>query len=270
MAFRIGFMAEHPVKKETSAAERTTAEIVVPRKPVVQVSFPDCAHPLRYYNDRFDLREGDRVFVEGSQAGVPGRVVSVTYGFKIRLSEYKRVIAVADTAVKGELISAGSHLVSFDPAALPSAQVRGWFLPPEDEEDVVSSGDERSFSLDELSKMGATPAIAQRGGDYYEKCLVRYLELSGERGFAIVEGTKAYEIAFELRGGVVSGLFCSCPCAYTCKHEFAAMLQLRETLEYIEKNYPEAGERGYFAAVEKGIFFSTVMGGEGTQRITLG
>ena len=47
MAFRIGFMAEHPVKKETSLAEGAAAETVVPRKSVVQVSFPDCAHPLR-------------------------------------------------------------------------------------------------------------------------------------------------------------------------------------------------------------------------------
>lgn len=269
MAFQIGFMAEHGSPAET-AVENIAREAVAPRKSVVQVSFPDCAHPLRYYNDRFDLREGDRVFVEGSQAGVPGRVISVTYGFKIKLSEYKRVIAVADTAVQGEVFSAGTHLVSFDSQTIPSARVRGWFLPPVDEEDEVSSGDDRTFSLAELSRMGVTPAIAQRGGDYYERSRVRYLELRGERGFAIVEGERHYEIEFEYRSGEVSGLLCSCPCAYTCKHEFAAMLQLRETLEYIEKNHPEALERGYFAAVEKGSFLSIVMGGEGTQRITLG
>ena len=112
------------------------------------------------------------------------------------------------------------------------------------------------------------PVIAQRGGDYYEKSRVRYLELRGERGYAIVEGEQAYEIEFEYRGGEVTGMLCSCPCAYPCKHEFAAMLQLRETLEILEKEYPERS--GYFAAVEKSVFFSMTMNGGVKQRITLG
>lgn len=41
-----------------------------------------------------------------------------------------------------------------------------------------------------------------------------------------------------------------------CKHEFAAMLQLKETLEKIEKHYTDEYERtDYFAAVNKGTLF---------------
>ena len=45
------------------------------------------------------------------------------------------------------------------------------------------------------------------------------------------------------RNGEISQLICSCFCSYNCKHEFAVMLQLRETLELIEKNYGDEYER---------------------------
>ena len=76
---------------------------------------------LSYYNDLFDLKVGDIVFVEGKLEGLCGRVVDVTYNFKIKLSDYKRVISVADTEVRGEFFFAGSHFITFDPTVLPYA-----------------------------------------------------------------------------------------------------------------------------------------------------
>ena len=56
-------------------------------------------------------------------------------------------------------------------------------------------------------------------------------------------------VEFEYRNEKISHLICDCLCSYTCKHEFAAMLQLRETLELIDKHYSEEFERtGYFVA----------------------
>ena len=54
---------------------------------------------LSYYNDLFDLHRGDLVFVVGKLEGLRGIVVDVSYNFKIKLSDYKRVIAVADTTL---------------------------------------------------------------------------------------------------------------------------------------------------------------------------
>ena len=51
-----------------------------------------------------------------------------------------------------------------------------------------------------------------------------------------------------------TSLVCDCFCSYTCKHEFAAMLQLRETLSVIRKHCPD-WPNGYFAAVSKSAFF---------------
>ena len=52
-------------------------------------------------------------------------------------------------------------------------------------------------------------------------------------------------------------LECSCYCSYYCKHEFATMLQLRETIDMIEKHYQgEFQNTGCFAAVAKGTLFT--------------
>ena len=75
---------------------------------------------------------------------------------------------------------------------------------------------------------------------------------------------------FEYRNGEISQLICSCFCSYNCKHEFAAMLQLRETLELIEKNYGDEYERtGYFAAVNKGTLFAFAIDGKEAGSFTL-
>ena len=103
MKFKIGFSAEE--KKENPAREvkqETKAE-VKPKPSLVDIRFPDIYKSYTYYNDRFDLHEGDTVFVDGKLEGVAGRVVAVSYNFKIKLSDYKRVITVADTDVKGQL-----------------------------------------------------------------------------------------------------------------------------------------------------------------------
>ena len=77
---------------------------------LVRVRFPDCAMALTYLNDRFVLRPGDRVWVEGRLAGSLGTVTEVSYSFKIRPSAYKKVIGLLDTGVSGQLYVAGHYL----------------------------------------------------------------------------------------------------------------------------------------------------------------
>ena len=83
--------------------------------------------------------------------------------------------------------------------------------------------------------MNVSAGIAERGHNYYTENRVRYISLDGSKGYAIVEGSTAYEVEFEYRDGTISGLICSCFCSCSCKHEFAAMLQLKEALGRIEK-----------------------------------
>lgn len=258
MAFKIGFATEHPENRLTESTYTTPQQTTVPRKSVVQVYFAERNMTLAYYNDRFDLHRGDMVYVDGKLEGMRGRITDVNYNFKIKVSDYKRVIAVVDTSVSGRFFMAGSHFVTFDREALPIGKALTWFQAPAKEDDeFVSGSDDTMFRLDDLSGMKVSAAVAERGQDYYLENRVRYICIDGTKGYAIVEGSENYEVEFEYRDGEIGGLICSCFCSYNCKHEFATMLQLKETLELVEKHYADEYKRtGYFAAVTKGTLFA--------------
>ena len=271
MAFKIGFAAEHPENKPVGVTYTAQQVQAAPRKSVVQVYFADRNMTLAYYNDQFDLHRGDMVYVDGKLEGKRGRVTEVNYNFKIKISDYKRVIAVVDTTVSGQFFMAGSHFVTFDREALPISKAVTWFKAPAKEDDeFVSGSDDTAFRLDDLAGMKVSAVIAERGHDYYMENKVRYISIDGTKGYAIVEGSEAYEVEFEYRNGEISGLICSCFCSYNCKHEFAAMLQLKETLELIGKHYEDEYERtGYFAAVNKGTLFAFAIDGKDSGSFTL-
>lgn len=258
MAFKIGFTAEHPESTQKGDTCSVPQQAVAPKKSVVQVKFPGRGMALAYYNDLFDLHTGDLVYVDGKLEGQRGCVVEVNYNFKIKISDYKRVIAVVDTAVSGQFFMAGSHFVTFDPMALPAGKAATWFMAPAKEDDeYISGNDNTSFQLNDLNGFHVTSAIAERGRTYYLENRVKYLCIDSTHGYAIVEGSNAYEVEFEYRNGEISNLICSCFCSYNCKHELAAILQLRETLELIEKHYADEYARThYFAAVNKGTLFA--------------
>lgn len=267
--YPIGFSAGMNEKSNDATLVKACGEIKEPKKSVVQVYFPSRKMNLAYYNDSFDLKVGDWVYVDGKLEGHIGRVTEVSYSFKIKLSDYKRVIAVADTNVKGDFYIAGSHLATFDRNAIPFEKVITWFKAPESDEEYVSGNDDSvSFSLDNLNKMNITSDIAERGHDYYMENRVSYVCLDKNRGRAIVEGSENYEIEFDYINGEISNLKCSCFCGYACKHEFAAMLQLRETLNFITENYDDK-YKDYFAAIGKNVFINTVMNKKETGKISL-
>ena len=162
-------------------------------------------------------------------------------------------------------------MTTFDRCAIPSEKVVRWFkAPAKEEEEFISGNDDTAFRLDDLKGMNVSPAVAERGHAYYLDNNVIYISIDGTRGYAIVEGSEAYEVEFAYRSGEISNLVCSCFCSYHCKHEFAAMLQLRETLELIEKHYGGEYERtGYFAAVNKGTLFAFAIDSKETGSFTL-
>lgn len=272
MAFKIsGFGASQKEEKSITPTYETCQQTIVPRKSLVQIHFPGKGMALTYYNDQFDLKPGDRVYVDGKLESLLGRVIEVNYNFKIKVSDYKKVIALVDTDVRGEFHMAGSHFVTFDTAALPIDKIKLWFKAPEKEDDeVISSSDDSSFLLSDLKGLNISSAIAERGHEYYLENRVIYLCLDGTKGFAIVEGSNSYFIEFQYRSGEISHLICDCPCACACKHEFAAMLQLRETLELVEKHYSVEHTRSdYFAAIAKGTLFSFAIDGKEAGSFTL-
>ena len=257
MKFPIGFAFNDESKKVEM--EPLAQQATVPVKSLAQVYFPERNQTLTYFNDQFDLKRGDFVFVDGKLEGIRGIIREVNKNFKIKVADYKKVISVADTNVSGQMHMAGSHFVSFDPAVLSYEKIRSWFLPPVKAEDEYESGnDDTAFTLDKLDDMKVSQAIFERGRDYYIEDRVVYLGVDAGHGRAIVEGEHAYEVEFDYTDGEIRNLICSCPCGYTCKHEVAAMLQLKDTLEKIEKNYADQYQN-CFAAVEKHVLFRFVI-----------
>lgn len=271
MKFKIGFAGE--TRGETSEEFTVSASprTIAPRKSVVQVQFPGRGSALAYYNDRFDLHLGDFVYVDGKLEGLRGRVINVSYNFKIKLSDYKRVIALVDTDVKGQFHYAGSHFITFDRCAIPAKKVARWFMPPaKEEDDLVIGIDDTAFRLDDLKSMKISSDAAERGHEYYLENKVLYLSMDGTHGYAIIEGSKPYEVEFTYHRGEISELTCFCFCGNHCKHQFAAMLQLRETLERIGADYAGEYERtDYFAAIFKGTLFSFAVDGKACGSFTL-
>ena len=275
MSFKIGFTAQTE-QDEQRVVEKTSTKndyLPVAKKSVVDVYFADRHFTCSYYNDMFDLKRGDFVYVEGKLEGLRGRVVDVNYNFKIKLSDYKRVISVANTDVIGEFHLAGSHFITIDEYALNYSQASTWFKAPSNEdEEFVSSTDDAVFNLANLAEMKIDGAVADRGHDYYMENRVVYIELNAGKGRAIVTGKKPYDVEFNYnhKTGDISGLVCNCFCSSACKHEFATMLQLRDILAIIEKEYPSFDPDNYLAAISKVAFFEYVIDSKTNGSFTMG
>ena len=268
----IGFAKECLAHRNAEKNHEAAAHAAKPAVPsVVRVKFHSCNRELDYFNDKFDLKEGDLVFVDGKLAGQRGRITAVSKHFKIKADDYKHVIGLADTCVSGRFLNAGSHLISFDRHALSYSQFRTWVLPPKDDDtEYFVSFEEKGIPIDHLDTWHVDPDIVDRGIDYYRDNRVLYISLDGSSGKAIVDGTRPYEVEFHYEDGMVTNLSCDCPCGYHCKHEVAALLQLRETLEIIKERYSAAwNSSDYFSAVFAPLFFSIAVDGNSKTVLTL-
>ena len=83
MKFPIGFAINDESKK--ADMEPLAAQAAVPVKSLVQVYFPDRNQTFTYFNDQFDLKCGDFVFVDGNLEGIRGIVRDVNRNFKIKV-----------------------------------------------------------------------------------------------------------------------------------------------------------------------------------------
>ena len=259
MKFKIGFSAEE--KKETPVQEVYQEEKpeAKPKPSLVDIRFPDIYRSYTYYNDRFDLHEGDIVFVDGKLEGVAGRAAAVNYNFKIRLSDYKRVISVADTDVKGQLYFGGTRVVSFDQNTIPFAKIASWYFPPDDPEEVVSGEDDSTIILDKPEAWKVDIDLSDYESDD-DICDVIYLSLDNGVGRAIVKGKKCRVVEFFYENGEISKLTCDCYSAGMCEHEIATLFELRRKLKWIEENYADEYQNTlYFAELDKAAFCNMVL-----------
>lgn len=96
----------------------------------------------------------------------------------------------------------------------------------------------------------------------------RHICVDAGYGGVIVAGEHTCELEFDFVTGEIRNLICSCSCGNICKHEVSTIMQLRETLELIDKHYA-ALNRGYFVAIAKGDLFQFAVDGRETSSCTL-
>ena len=151
---------------------------------LVTVRFSETGPALTYYNDKYALQAGDRVFVSGKCAGQPGEVEKVTTRFKIRLSDYQRVIAKASISIHGTYELVLDKMISYDENAVSPEEFRSWILPPAhwdgedggspEDEVIIGEGYELDlFDLEHCDEI--TEAVADRAMDYCRSGRVAYL-----------------------------------------------------------------------------------------------
>lgn len=222
----------------------------LPIPSLVRVYFAERGAEYTYYNDAFDLHEGDIVYVEGKLEGVRGQVTGVNRNFRIRLSDYKRVVGRADAAVCGSFSLAGNYLIAHDRKTLPYDQAITWFKAPMRPGEAFAFGyDGASLALNAIE--GAfPPSSIERGEAYFLQNRVVYLELDEGLVRAVVSGTRFYEVSFLFDGERVSIPACDCYVAAPCKHAYAAL----RTFQNLLKRAPICPD--YFAAVEKNALLS--------------
>ena len=219
-------------------------------KSVVRVRFPSDGRILSYYNDSFILSEGDAVYVEGTMYGIMGIIESVAVKFRIRRSDYKRVIAKVSIDFRGEYERIGDKVVSFSDDAPDADAFRAFAVPPADDDDEIIFGEGHSFYLSELEEYGdASPVIFERAERYSRSGSVVYMSLKNGEGHAFVDGSRTYEVSFMYKDGIVYDLYCDCPYVGFCKHSIAAMIDFRNLL----KELPEGTEK--FTAVDPDFFW---------------
>lgn len=260
MKFKIGFTAEKEPEKKAAEIEAKAPEEVPARKSLVKIFFPQRGFACTYYNDLFDLHIGDLVYVDGKLEGKRGKVIDISYTFKIKLSDYKRVVAKIDTDISGEFCYIGDELFSFDRRSIPFEKILLYFKAPANpDEEYASAKDDKFYSLDDLESMGANMNTVKLGEADFDCGEVLYLSVDGRKGHAIVGEDDLHEIEFDYKNGMVANITCNCwECGF-CRHGAAAVFALKSALEKIEEQFPKRFENsGFFAVIPKISFMNII------------
>jgi len=237
-----------------------------PKNSVVRIYFSQKHISCSYFNDRFDLKCGDIVYVEGKLEGVRGYVEEVNYNFKINPSDYKKVIAQASTRVCGKFFIADSRYVTFDKEALPYESVLLWFKAP------LSEGEEYVYGYDDtvvnIEEFYDDAGYAPTPPDNYPE--IKYICFDGVKCRAIVGDSHFFEVEFEYSDDKIKHLICTGYCEKYCRHKKAAIIALKAILKWVSSNYSsEYLKSNYFAAMDRYTFVDNVFQNKSLGEFTL-
>lgn len=244
-----------------------------PVKSVVTVKFSD-GRSYDYYNDMFDLKIGDQVFVSGKLAGKIGKITEIMTSFKISLKYYQKVLVKINRKIHGEFRKIRSLMVSFDSIAPEFSQVKSWFIPPkteEDEEEIVSSSSGLTIKvIDGIECPELSQATIDRAIDLLSESKLKFLSIREEEGHSIIEGSNKnfYSIDFKYKDGVITDMFCDCFMPTACKHEAAVALFVDVLFDAIEEDFDEEySKTNCVTAFDINEFINTIFENDGTIKV---
>ncbi len=243
------------------------------RRSIVAVKFKGIYKPYSYFNDKYELRVGDKVYVSGKLSGNIGTVVDIDYNFKINLDKYQKVIGIVDTSVKGSFYSLGDdYLISFDKKALNAEKVAAWFNGPLSEKDVyVTGSDDSKIDLEDIEIMDVDRDSVINGIYFCEHNSIKYLSVNGNNGYCLIDDEgDINNVEFNYCCNKVSNLTCDCYRTGLCFHKYAALLKLKEVSVHIKENYQEEYEENkFFAIIDKTTLLNKALNDNSNQKITI-
>ncbi len=239
---------------------------------VAEVYFYEEDVSLPYYTDRFNLEEGDTVFVEGKMAGKRGQVQKVSHTFRIRSGEYEQIRCVVAFNKPSKLYFSTSHLIEFRARALSIKQVKSWFGVPEEKGDLLIGEGTETFRISDPFTTGVNYEFGMKAhNEYFRKNKVKYLSLENGNGYAIVVDDQPYEVRFRMdKNGTGRALTCTCREVGVCVHSQAAVFELWELMDAIMEKYRYEYLRfNRFYAVSKDFILPLLMNAKQSGSITI-
>lgn len=234
---KIGFsIANEENKNESTQAFAPVEGLEAPVRSVVTVHFVN-GKEYPYYNDSFNLKVGDTVFVDGKLAGIQGEVVKVSTQFKVSLDYYKRVIAKLNFEFHGKFNKVNNYMLCENPNALTPEQVKPWFFPPREAEEEFFVGEGYTVELKNADSIELYDEDAiDDAYDVIYSANIKYISVNNGKGFAIVKGSKPHTVEFTYADGVVTDLLCDCIEPYMCGHALAVCIALKAILDELPEN----------------------------------
>lgn len=215
-----------------------------------------------YYNDKFELEIGDKVYVDGKLYGQLGTVVDKTYQFKVSQSFYKYVINKLDFNVHGTFAKADGFMIAKDNDIVDNGQFVAWFKPPfvptdEDpnpEEFFVGEGYTQKFGAFEFNGDTIEDAV-----DLLDDFALKGILVKDGVGVAVMQNNHTHIIDFKIDGESITDMYCDCIDAYFCEHLAAVCIAIDM---FIKNNFIAAND-GFFAICDD-WFYKIIKGKEVT------
>lgn len=192
----------------------------IPVRSVATVRFED-GREYPYYNDKFNLKIGDKVYVDGKLYGKLGVVIDVTTKFKINRSIYKDVIAKLDFNISGNFKKCNDFMLAKGNNIITKEQLLTWFVPPFVPKDENDKPDEYLYGEGYSCEIGNVNCDRQSLDDaieILEDSELKVILVNDGVGTAVVKTQHTHIVEFKIDNNILSDIYCDCVSPNFCKH----------------------------------------------------